>query len=61
MKRSVHTAALAAAFASSVALVSLAGPAMAQSPAPAAAAAPADADPVVATVNGTSRSAPARW
>lgn len=55
MKRSVHTAALAAALASSVAFVSLSGPVLAQSaaPAPAAAAPAADADPVVATVNGT--------
>ena len=55
MKRSVPFAALAAAFASSVAFVSLSGPVLAQSSAPAAsAAAPAAAaDPVVATVNGT--------
>ncbi|MGR7994283.1 peptidylprolyl isomerase [Xanthobacter sp. ZOL 2024] len=64
MKRSVSTAALAAALVSSVALFSVSGPALAQSAAAKPAAAkpdsaktdaskPADTDLVVATVNGT--------
>ncbi|MDQ0505527.1 peptidylprolyl isomerase [Xanthobacter agilis] len=53
MKRSVHSAALAAALATSVAFVSLSGPVLAQTAAPAAPAAAAVADPVVATINGT--------
>ncbi|WP_454915528.1 peptidylprolyl isomerase [Xanthobacter sediminis] len=53
MKRSVHSAALAAALAASVAVVSLSGPVLAQPAAPAASAPAADADPVLVIVNGT--------
>lgn len=53
MKRSVHSAALAAALATSVAFAALSGPVLAQSAAPAASTPAADADPVLVTVNGT--------